>query len=116
MARFPQRDWMTDPTLAGVPRLAAVVAASKATHVSAAFRRTFSTARNPEHLIPVDRPLEQIVEHLNRLQPTKLICYSSFLARLACEASAGRLRISPRRVAAIAEPLLPTDRATIHDA
>ena len=66
MARFPQRDWASDPALAGVRRVAAVVAASKATHVSAAFRRTFSTDRIPEHLIPVSQPLERIVDGLNR--------------------------------------------------
>src|SRR5262249_29112907 len=116
MMRFPQRDWASDPTLAGVPRVAGVVAASKATHVSAAFRQTFSTARTPEHLIPVSQPLERIVAVLNQLQPTELIAYSSMLARLAREAQAGRLHISPRRVMAIAEPLLPDARAAIRQA
>ena len=116
MARFPQRDWASDPALAGVRRVAAVVAASKATHVSAAFRRTFSTDRTPEHLIPVSQPLERIVDGLNRLQPTELIGYSSMLPHLAREAQAGRLRISPRRVMAISEPLLPEVRAAIRQA
>jgi len=116
MARFPQRDWASDPALAGVRRVAAVVGASKATHVSAAFRRTFSTDRIPEHLIPVSQPLERIVDGLNRLKPTELIGYSSMLPRLAQEAQAGRLRISPRRVLAIAEPLLPEARAAVRQA
>src|SRR5262245_7822291 len=116
MMRFPQRDWASDPTLAGVPRVAGVVAASKATHVSAAFRQTFSTARSPEHLIPVSQPLERIVAGLNQLQPTELIAYSSMLGHLAREAHAGRLHISPRRVMAIAEPLLPDAPATIQQA
>jgi phenylacetate-CoA ligase len=116
MARFPQRDWASDPALAGVRRVAAVVAASKATHVSAAFRRTFSTDRIPEHLIPVSQPLERIVDGLNQLRPTELIGFSSMLQRLAREAQAGRLRISPRRVMAIAEPLLPEARAAIRRA
>ena len=113
MARFPRRDWASDPTLAGVRRVAAVLAASRPTHVSAAFRLTFSTARNPEHLVPVTQPLDWIVARLNRLQPTELIGYSSVLAQVARQASAGRLGISPRRVAAIAEPLLPQDREAI---
>jgi phenylacetate-coenzyme A ligase PaaK-like adenylate-forming protein len=92
------------------------VGASKATHVSAAFRRTFSTDRIPEHLIPVSQPLERIVDGLNRLKPTELIGYSSMLPRLAQEAQAGRLRISPRRVLAIAEPLLPEARAAVRQA
>ena len=116
MSRFPQRDWASDPRLAGVPRVAAVVAASKATHVSAAFRRTFSTPLSPEHLIPVSQPFEQIVAGLNQLQPTEVIGFSSALPRLAREARAGRLSISPRRVMAIAEPLLPEARATIREA
>ena len=116
MARFPQRDWTSDPGLAGLRRVAAVVGASKATHVSAAFRRTFSTDRTPEHVIPVSQPLERIVDELNLLQPTELIGYSSMLPRLAQEAQAGRLRISPRRVLAIAEPLLPEARAAVRQA
>jgi phenylacetate-CoA ligase len=116
MVRFPQRDWASDPTLAGVPRVAVVVAASKVTHVSAAFRQTFSTARTPEHVIPVSQPLERIVACLNQLQPTELIAYSSMLPRLAREAQAGRLLISPRRVLGIAEPLLPEARAAIQRA
>lgn len=95
MIRFPLRDWGSDPTLAGVARVAAVVAASKPSHVSAAFRHTFSTARTPEHVIPVGQPFEQIVAALNDLQPTELIGFSSMLARLAREAQTGRLHIRP---------------------
>jgi phenylacetate-CoA ligase len=114
--RFPLRDWASDPDLAGVARVAAVVAASKPTHVSAAFRQTFSTARTQEHVIPVSQPLEQIVADLNDLQPTELIGFSSMLPRLAREAQTGRLHISPRRVSAIAEPLLPEARTAIRQA
>src|SRR5262245_29751900 len=113
MLRFPQRDWASDPALAGIPRVAAVVAASKPTHVSAAFRQTFSTARTPEHLIPVSQPLERIVAGLNQLQPTELIGFSSMLPRLDREARAGRLRISHRRVIALSETLLHEDRTAV---
>ena len=116
MMRFPHRDWASDPALAGVDRVAAVVAASKPTHVSAAFRHTFSGSRTPEHLIPVSQPTGQIVAALNRLQPTELIGFSSVLPRLAREAQAGRLRIAPRRVMAISEPLFPEARAAIQQA
>lgn len=116
IARFQHRDWDCDPTLVGVPQVIALVAASKATHISAATRQTFSTARNPEHLFPVSLPLEQIIAGLNELQPTMLTGYSSFLQRLALEARARRLRITPRRVKAIAEPLLPEARAAIEAA
>jgi phenylacetate-CoA ligase len=113
MVRFPQWDWAHDPALTGISRVAAVVAASRATHISAAFRYTFATPQIPEHLIPVTWPLEQIVAALNKLQPTELIGYSSVLPRLAREAAAGRLRIWPRRVMGIAEPLLPEARAVV---
>jgi phenylacetate-CoA ligase len=116
MLRFPYRDWASDPALAGVERVAAVVAASKPAHVSAAFRHTFSTSRTPEHLIPVTQPTGQIVAALNRLQPTELIGFSSLLPRLAREAQAGRLRIAPRRVMAISEPLFPEARAAVQQA
>jgi phenylacetate-CoA ligase len=116
MIRFPHRDWASDPALAGLGRVAAVVAASKPTHVSAAFRRTFSTSHTPEHVIPVSLPVERIVAALNQLQPTELIGFSSVLPRLAREAQAGRLRIAPRRVMAISEPLLPDTRAAIQQA
>ena len=116
MVRFPERDWAHDRALAGISRVAAVVAASGATHISAAFRHTFATPRIREHLIPVTWPLGQIVAALNRLQPTELIGYSSVLPRLAREATAGRLRIRPRRVMGIAEPLLPEARAVVQQA
>lgn len=116
MVRFPQRDWAADPALAGARRVAAVVAASRATHISAALRHTFATPRIPEHLIPVTWPLGQIVAALNRLQPTELIGYSSVLPRLASEATAGRLRIWPLRVMGIAEPLLPEARTVVQQA
>src|SRR5262249_35124705 len=113
MVRFPQRDWASDPVLAGVPRGAAVVAAAEATHGSAALRQTFSAGPISQHLLPAGPPLERIVAGLNQLQPTELIGYSSMLPRLAREARAGRLTISPRRVMAIAEPLLPEARSEI---
>lgn len=116
IVRFQQREWAADPTLVGVPRVTAVVAASNPTHISAAIGRTFSTPRNPRHLFPVNQRLEDIVAGLNALQPTILMGYSSFLAHLALEARAGRLRIAPRRVTAISEPLLPETRAAIDDA
>ena len=70
--RFQARDWARDPTLAGTPRVIAVVAASSPTHISAALSRTFSSGDNARHLFPVSLPLETIVAGLNELQPTVL--------------------------------------------
>ena len=113
--RFQVRDWARDPSLAGVPRVTAVVAASKPYHLSAAIGRTFSSAASPRVSFPVTKPMKEIVAWLNELQPTVLMGYSSFLPRLAGEAQAGRLRIEPRRISAISEPLLPEARRTIED-
>lgn len=113
--RFQVREWNSDPTLAEVPRITAVVAASSPTHISAALSKTFSGGVNARRLFPVSLPMDQIVSGLNELQPTVLMGYSSFLPHLAHEARAGRLRITPRRIVAISEPLLPESRAFIED-
>ncbi len=113
--RFSVRDWNEDPTLAGTPRIIAVVAASSATHISAALSKTFSTGVNARQLFPVTLPLGEIVSGLNDLQPTVLMGYSSFLPRLAQEALAGRLRIAPRRIIAISEPLLSESRQLLEE-
>ena len=113
--RFQVRDWNRDAVLADIARVIAVVAASSPTHISAALSTTFASGDNARHLFPVSLPLEAIVAGLNELQPTVLMGYSSFLPRLALEAQRGRLRIAPRRVVAISEPLLPEARQVLHD-
>ena len=116
IVRFQQRDWSTDPRLVGVARVTAVLGAAGGSHMSAALGRTFSSDDNPRHTVPVDQPIEAIVAQLNELNPTILMGYSSFLAIVAREADAGRLRITPRRVVAISEPLLPDARAVLERA
>jgi phenylacetate-CoA ligase len=111
IVRFPERDWATDPSLAALPRVTAVVAAAQPTHVSAALSRTFSSPRTPRRPFPVSLPLAEIVAGLNDLQPTVLQVYSSFLPHLCSEAEIGRLRIAPRRVICMSETLLPEVRA-----
>ena len=115
IVRFQAREWSADPGLAGVPRVTATVAASSPTHVSAAIRRTFSSPSQPAELFPVNLPLAEIVAGLNALAPTVLMGYSSFLPRLALESRAGRLRIVPRRVITISEPLLPEIRTLLEE-
>ena len=112
--RFQTREWSLDPSLAQVPRVIAVVAASSPTHISAALSKTFATGDHARHLFPVNLRLEEIVDGLNELQPTVLMAYSSFLPRLAMEAQGGRLHITPRRIVAISEPLLPETRQIVH--
>ena len=111
--RFQTREWSLDPSLAQVRRVIAVVAASSPTHISAALSKTFTTGDHARHLFPVSLRLEEIVNGLNELQPTVLMAYSSFLPRLAMEAQGGRLHITPRRIVAISEPLLPETRHVV---
>ncbi len=116
IARFPARDRTLHPELASSPPVVATVAAAKASHISAAIGATFSTPDRQRHSVPVSQPMERIVDRLNHLQPTTLMGYSSFLPRLATETRAGRLRITPQRVVAISEPLLPEARAELEAA
>ena len=64
---------------------------------------------------PVTLPTEEIVTGLNSAQPDFLLAYPSALHVLAHEAVAGRLRITPRRILAGAEPLLPEIRASAEE-
>lgn len=116
IVRFQQRDWQSDPRLRGVPRVTAVLGAAGGSHMSAALGRTFSSDDSPRHTVPVDQPIDAIVARLNELNPTVLMGYSSFLPAIAMQATAGRLRIAPRRIIAISEPLLPDARAVIERA
>jgi phenylacetate-coenzyme A ligase PaaK-like adenylate-forming protein len=68
------------------------------------------------HRFPVTLPLCAIVEGLNRINGRTLMTYASMLATLAAEARAGRLIISPRRIIAVAEALLPEIRDAAMDA
>jgi phenylacetate-coenzyme A ligase PaaK-like adenylate-forming protein len=113
IVRFPIRDRASDPALASVAQVIATVAAASASHISAAIGATFSAPNLPRHSFPVSEPIDRIVAGLNDLQPTTLMGYSSFLPRLAAEVRAGRLRIAPRRIVAISEPLLPEARADL---
>ncbi len=115
IVRFQMRDWFSDPELTNVPRVAAVVAAARATHGSGAIGRTFSGSGTTRHFLPVTWPMGDIVAGLNEVQPTILQGYSSVLHRLALEARGGRLRIQPRRINPISEPLLPETRALLDE-
>ena len=115
VVRFQIRDWFSDPELANVPRVAAVVAAANATHISGALGRTFSGTGTTRHFLPVTLPLVDIVAGLNEVQPTILQGYSSVLHRLALEARRGRLHIQPRRINPISEPLTPETRALLDE-
>jgi len=103
-----------DPEPDGRPNVAASVFAARATHLSSAIIQTFADPSN-DHRFPVTMPIHEIVEGLNRVQPTDLTGYPSALCLLANEARAGRLHISPRFVGTTAEPLLPEIRDALRE-
>jgi phenylacetate-CoA ligase len=89
----------------------ASVAAYVASHATSALAQTFSDPRRPAVRAPVTLPLSEIVQILNRAQPSLLQSYASMLPALCGEARGGRLRIEPRLVLSSSEPLLPEVRA-----
>lgn len=104
-----------DPELAGRPAVMANVAAAHFSHATAAMARTFTGPQITSVRFPVTLPTEEIVTGLNSAQPDFLLAYPSALHVLAHEAVAGRLRITPRRILAGAEPLLPEIRAAAEE-
>lgn len=66
--------------------------------------------------IPATLPAGELVARLNAQQPRALLVHASTLVLLAGEQRAGRLRISPRSVTAVSEPLTADDRIAIGDA
>jgi len=101
----------------GPPRLQRItsVLAANETHMSTAIMRTFAGPMGTNQVLAVTQPMDQIVAGLNGYQPDTLYSYPSMLHRLALEARAGRLRITPRALAVAAEPLLPEARQAITD-
>jgi len=96
----------------------AFVAAAHSTHPTAILPRTF--AGSPQlgvgRSFPVTLPFAEIVEGLNRFEPTDLFAYPSMMHRLAGEMTRGGLSISPGELNCGAEPLLADARAQIEAA
>jgi len=61
-------------------------------------------------LIPMDQPIEQVIETLNNLKPHVISGYAKLLLILADAKRAGKLKISPDSLESGGEPLLHTDR------
>ncbi len=103
----------TAELLAGEVPVVAIVAADKASHMTAAFGQTFSNPQFPVHRVPATWPMARIVATLNEIQPNSLQGYASMIHQLAGEAEAGRLRVTPRMVGTTSEPLLPEIRDAV---
>jgi phenylacetate-CoA ligase len=106
----------------GVPiaegHITALVAAPSAVHATgllAAFTAGDGAPCRIE-MVPATLPISDIVERLNSMQPMALSGYASMLARLAAEARAGRLTISPVEVSSTSETLLPEIRSAVGEA
>lgn len=99
------------------PRIAMVTAptAVHATGLTIAFTAGGDAPVHTDAL-PATLPIDVIVQRLNALQPDELSGYATMLVRLAAEANAGRLRISPTQVHSTSETLLPEMRAAVREA
>lgn len=113
VTRYFMRDRMLDPAFAEVPMSFGLVAAEDPVHFTSALPQTFANPLQEVHRFPVSLPIHDIVDGLNRAQPSFLGAYASVLAALAAEAVAGRLTIRPVRVISTSEPLSPELRATV---
>ena len=100
------QDRLNDPELASRKPVTMVVAANNATHFTSALAETFATEAVQMHRLPIGLAVEAIVDGLNSVDGDGLATYPSMLATLTAEAIAGRLKIRPRRIVTMAEPLL----------
>jgi phenylacetate-coenzyme A ligase PaaK-like adenylate-forming protein len=98
-------DRLLDPELATKQPVIMVVAANHAAHFTTASAETFASDAVPVHRIPIGQPLPTIVEALNVADGDSMATYPSMLSALVGEARAGRLKIRPRRILTMAEPL-----------
>jgi phenylacetate-coenzyme A ligase PaaK-like adenylate-forming protein len=115
--RYTFREQFRNPAPPQGPMRIASVTAEHATHMSSALPQTFSDSEATVGVrLPVSLPLARIVAGLNEATPDILIAYASILPELAHEAWAGRLRIAPRHVISVSEPLLPEIRAAAEEA
>lgn len=89
----------------------ATIYATNPVHVSAALARCFSTDRYRNHLFSATRPVGELAEALQALQPTHLATYPSMLQLLARRARAGALRLRLRRITTHGETLTEEIRA-----
>lgn len=112
--RYQVRDAPPE-TLAG-RRCLAVIEAGETVHGSLFLFSVSPDAAAEVRSFPAATPTARLIEALNAAQPTEINAFASAIDVLAGEALAGRLRISPRRVATNSEPLLPETRDRAREA
>src|SRR4029450_9303050 len=74
------------------PPVVALIAADKASHMTAAFGQTLRVPDLPLPPLPATWPLARIVGAMNEIQPDSLQGYASVIHQLAGDAGGGRLR------------------------
>jgi phenylacetate-coenzyme A ligase PaaK-like adenylate-forming protein len=91
-------------------RLLAVIEAGEIVHGSPFVFSIPIDPGAPVKWFPASTPIAELVSELNDAQPTQINSFASSLQEIAAEALAGRLKISPHRVTANSEPLMPETR------
>lgn len=101
------------PPPGGLP--VAIVAASTSVHLTGFAAAASAGGGLPFRFlsVPVTRPVPEIVERLNAMQPAMLYGYPSMLGRLGGEQRAGRLHIAPTMVTCTSETLSTDLRSAI---
>ncbi len=94
-------------------QIEAFVGGGGAAHGTVAMVKTFSNPKVKTSVVDVTRPLKEVVEELNGIQPTRLDGYPSALRVLTDEAKAQRLKVNPALITCGAEPLYPEIREAI---
>ena len=96
------------------PLMGAGICAQDPMHMSSALQACFTDpATMLMHSVPITLPFEQILARVNALQPEMVTGYPSALHRLAAAQQEGQLRIAPKVVVSVSEPLLPEIRLAI---
>ena len=87
------------------------IGANSALHISGRAYAEFRNLRPGTPDLDVTMPLAAIVAALNTYQPDAIVTYPSFIRTLAIEQQAGRLKIAPALLGAVAESLSDDIRA-----
>ncbi len=99
----------------GTPTVTAFLFGDSAAHVSGALQDFTDTSRRPVYRFPMTLPRDEMIDGLNRTQPTVVMGYPSAVDVLVAESRTGRLRISPIEVRTCGEYLEEATRSAVRD-
>jgi phenylacetate-CoA ligase len=92
-------------------RRLAAISASNPAHMTRRISECLDVGLHRVLRLGVTEPVERVIAALQEFQPDFLVTYPSLIGPLADAAEAGELRISPRAVQTISEPLTEGTRA-----